>query len=110
MREIATRHGTAITTITTVGASDVYPHTTAGRLIAIAVVLVAIGFVAILTGAVAQRFLAPEIQATEEHVAEEAASGEAILHELRGVMTRLTQIENDLERLPCPEREPDALA
>lgn len=90
----------AVTTITTIGSNDVYPHTTAGRVIEIVVVLVGIGFVAILTGAVAQRFLAPQIQAAEEHVTEgEAAGVGEILNELRGVMSRLTEIEDDLERL-----------
>jgi voltage-gated potassium channel len=90
----------SITTITTVGYGDVYPHTTAGRLIAVIVAVIGIGFVAILTGAVAQRFLAPAMAATEEHVAEEAASVDAILSELRGVMKRLAEIEDDIERLP----------
>jgi voltage-gated potassium channel len=50
----------AITTMTTVGYGDVAPRTVAGRLIAIVVMLVGIGFVALLTAAVAQRFLASD--------------------------------------------------
>lgn len=47
----------AIVTVTTVGYGDIGPHTDAGRLIAIAVMFVGIGFIAILTAAAAERFL-----------------------------------------------------
>lgn len=46
----------AVTTVTTVGYGDSYPTTTAGRIIAVVVMLVGIGFVAILTAAAAERF------------------------------------------------------
>jgi hypothetical protein len=49
----------SLTTMTTVGYGDVTPNTQAGRIVAVAVMLVGIGFVAIVTGAVAQRFNAP---------------------------------------------------
>ncbi len=47
----------AITTVTTVGYGDSFPTTDAGRVIAIVVMFVGIGFVAILTAAAAERFL-----------------------------------------------------
>ena len=47
----------AVSTMTTVGYGDLYPTTTAGRAIAIIVMLVGIGFIAIVTAAVAQRFV-----------------------------------------------------
>jgi hypothetical protein len=50
----------SVTTMTTVGYGDIYPHTTAGRLVAIFMMPVGIGFIALLTGAFAQRFLARE--------------------------------------------------
>lgn len=46
----------AITTVTTVGYGDYAPKTAAGRVIAIVVMSVGIGFVALLTAAAAQRF------------------------------------------------------
>lgn len=56
----------AISTVTTVGYGDQYPQTTAGRLIAIGLMLVGIGFVAILTAAAAQRFVQSGRQAEAE--------------------------------------------
>lgn len=47
----------AIVTVTTVGYGDTYPQTDAGRVIAIAVMFVGIGFIAILTAAAAERFM-----------------------------------------------------
>jgi len=47
----------AMTTVTTVGYGDIGPKTDAGRAIAIGVMLVGIGFVAILTAAAAERFM-----------------------------------------------------
>jgi voltage-gated potassium channel len=46
----------AVTTVTTVGYGDISPTTDAGRVIAMAVMIVGIGFVAILTAAAAERF------------------------------------------------------
>jgi voltage-gated potassium channel len=47
----------AIVTITTVGYGDIVPKTDAGRVIAVVVMIVGIGFLAILTGAIAERFI-----------------------------------------------------
>jgi voltage-gated potassium channel len=49
----------AVTTMTTVGYGDLKPMTETGKIIAVVVMLVGIGFVAVLTGAIAQRFIAP---------------------------------------------------
>jgi voltage-gated potassium channel len=47
----------AIATVTTVGYGDSYPTTDAGRAIAVVLMLVGIGFVAVLTAAAAERFM-----------------------------------------------------
>jgi voltage-gated potassium channel len=82
----------SLTTMTTVG-SNIYPTTTGGEVISVAVVLVGIAFVALLTGAVAQRFLGPEISETEAQLelGEASAEAEAIrqLEELQGQLRAL---------------------
>jgi voltage-gated potassium channel len=79
----------AITTMTTVGYGG-SPTTTVGRIITIGVLVVGIGFVSVLTGAIAQRFLASQIAAVEEEV--EATDAE-VLKELREVRARLDRLE-----------------
>jgi len=84
----------AITTMTTVGYGDLSPTTSEGKMLAAVVMLVGIGFVAILTGAVAERFLAPEVEREAVEVEEELdATGEALLVQLRGLRTQLDRIE-----------------
>ena len=74
----------AIVTVTTVGYGDTFPETDAGRIIAIAVMSVGIGFIAILTGAAAERFLRAEraerreLEAIERRLDEIAARLDAM--------------------------------
>jgi voltage-gated potassium channel len=75
----------AITTVTTVGYGDNYPVTDGGRMIAMAIMAVGIGFVALLTAFVADRFI-NEQQTTE-------AKEDQILDELRQIRERLDQLE-----------------
>jgi voltage-gated potassium channel len=76
----------ALTTMTTVGYGDVTPKTGTGQIIAVTVMLVGFGFVAVLTGAIAQRFIAPaEAEATMDR---------RELHDrLEALATRLERIE-----------------
>ncbi len=89
----------AATTMSTVGYGDVYPTTTAGRILAIAVMLVGIGFIATLTGSLAQRFVATDVRAIEAEVAEEAESMVEVLGELRAVRQRLADLEARIQRI-----------
>lgn len=86
----------ALTTMTTVGSNDVYPHTSGGKALAVLVTLVGIGFVAILTGAIAQRFFAGE--ASKEIAQVEEDIDQALLRELRDLRTRLVALEARIER------------
>jgi voltage-gated potassium channel len=89
----------ALTTMTTLG-SDIYPATTGGQIVSTVILLVGIGFVALLTGAFAQRFLAPEIAEIEEELEEEKLSAEALaLRELHSVQEQLQALEVAIERI-----------
>jgi voltage-gated potassium channel len=92
----------AFTTMTTVGYGDKVPVTVLGRTIAMAVMLVGIGFIAILTGAVAQRFLSPQLEEIAEFESEAAGEIEAaetdILAEVREIRARLGRLQAHLER------------
>ncbi|HEX5852100.1 MAG TPA: potassium channel family protein [Solirubrobacteraceae bacterium] len=91
----------ASSTATTVGANDIYPHTNGGRILAIAIMLFGVGFVALLTGAVAQRFLAPNLGRLAEgeaQIEQDIASVETDLcTELRAIAHRITEIERRIE-------------
>jgi voltage-gated potassium channel len=87
-----------VTTMTTIG-SDIQPTTTAGRILAIFVVLVGISFVALLTGAVARRFLSADIAEIEEEIAGEVELAEEdLLGQVREITDRLQKLEEDLAR------------
>jgi voltage-gated potassium channel len=89
----------AVTTMTNLG-SDIYPTTTGGEVVSTVILIVGIGFVALLTGAVAQRFLAPEIAEIEQELADEQLSAEALaLRELRSVQEQLQALEVAVERM-----------
>jgi len=87
----------AATTMTTVGYGDLYPETDAGRVLAMAVMLVGIGFGSVLIGAVAERFVARDVAEEAEEV---GATEEALLAEMRNLSARLARIEAAVARRP----------
>ena len=60
---------------------------------------VGVGFIAILTAAFAQRFLAADVQALEAEVADESSSLDLILGELGAVRERLGELETPVQRI-----------
>jgi voltage-gated potassium channel len=82
----------AFVTLTTVGYGDIYPTTMLGRVLAIILMVIGIGFVATLTGAIAAHFIEEE-------------EGAQILAELRNVQGRLDRIEARLGEGATPRQE-----
>lgn len=80
----------AVETMTTVGYGDVYPTTVAGRAIGIFVMVVGVGFGTLLVGAIAERFIAHEV---DQDIHEIDAEELELRHELREVAARLERIE-----------------
>ncbi len=94
----------SVATMTTVGYGDLSPHSTGGRLVGIALMLIGIGFVALLTGAIAQRFLSPQLAegtaSVEFEIAEDVGQARLeLLSELREITGRLRALEQKVERL-----------
>jgi voltage-gated potassium channel len=89
----------ALTTMTTLG-SNIYPTTTGGQVVSTVILIVGIGFVALLTGAFAQRFLGPEIVELEEELEEEQMTAEAVaMRELHSVREQMQALEIAVERI-----------
>ena len=87
--------------MTTVGYGDEVPHTVLGRILAMALMLVGIAFVAVLTGAAADRFLRARIETSQAAVTTELEDAEAdVLQELRAIMHRLQALEQRLQTAP----------
>jgi voltage-gated potassium channel len=85
----------ALQTMTTVGYGDVPPKTSLGRVVACVLMLLGIGFFALMTGAVAERFLAVEI----EEVVEELEADETELLE------QIQQLSQQVQRLEASVRK-----
>jgi voltage-gated potassium channel len=90
----------AVTTMTTVGYGDISPQTDLGKVIAMGVMLVGIGFIAILTAALAERFVAAQVREETAEVTEEVEEAEeALLRELRAITGRLRDLEGTVQRV-----------
>jgi voltage-gated potassium channel len=88
----------AIATMTTVGYGDITPATTAGQIIAVFVMIVGIGFLTMVIGAAAQRFVTPSLEEVSDEQDEIAITEAEVLRELREVMNRLRALEAHMQR------------
>jgi voltage-gated potassium channel len=88
----------AMSTMTTVGYGDFVPKTTGGRIVAILLMMIGITFVALLTGAVAQRFVAPAVSQVELGVEAVEAGEDLIAAEISEIRSRLDRLEALLQR------------
>ena len=89
----------AMTTVTTIGYGDITPLTTVGRLIAMCIMIVGLGFVAVLTGAIAQHFISK--QAVETQIAstnDVLAAVHDVKAEVRALSDRVQQLETRVDR------------
>jgi voltage-gated potassium channel len=90
----------AVTTMTTVGYGDITPQTNAGRVIAIVVMVVGAGFFTLVVGAVAQRFIEPELERTEREVEAEVGIAEhELLAELRSIREYMGRLDARVDEL-----------
>ncbi len=96
----------AMTTVTTVGYGDISATTTLGRVVGIALMILGIGFVALLTGAIAQWLLSADAERIETAEEELAVEEQTIADELRAIAERLAALERRVleQQQPAPSR------
>jgi voltage-gated potassium channel len=80
----------AIGTVTTLG-SEIYPHTTEGRIVAILVLVLGVGYVAVLTGALTQFFV--------RVMNAEAGSSEDVSKRIDVLTAEITSLRDDIRAL-----------
>jgi voltage-gated potassium channel len=90
----------AITTVTTVGYGDYAPHTAVGRIIASVLMITGIGFLSLLTAAIASRFVSQDSEAEQSEVSE-------VLLVLQRIEERLDRLEAHLTPPPGASSSPD---
>ena len=81
----------AVATMTTVGYGDITPKTPESKGIAIAVMLVGIGFASLVIGAIAQRFINPTVEEVE-------LAEEDLIEQVRDISVRLQHLERALQQ------------
>jgi voltage-gated potassium channel len=84
----------AAETVTTVAYGDIYPTTALGRIVATVVMTAGIGFVALLTGALAQRFLYGEDEGATSKSSTQVAE---MSKKLEDLSLQISQLQKALE-------------
>ncbi|MCS3924535.1 potassium channel family protein [Methanosalsum natronophilum] len=84
----------AITTVTTVGYGDMYPTSDAGRVVAFLVMIVGIGFVSVLTAAIAAHFVDIDQDDTNEELIAKLDDLDEHVQHLSG---QIKSLENELD-------------
>jgi voltage-gated potassium channel len=85
----------AITTVTTVGYGDLYPESHAGRILAVAVMIIGIGFVAVLTANIASYFIEKD-KNTENENQDKKDENQLILERLEELSKKIDEINRRL--------------
>lgn len=85
----------AVTTVTTVGYGEIEVQSTAGRIIGITIMFIGIGFVALLTAFIADRFITAEEETGEKE--------DLVLAELRSISARLDALESSAASRRSPD-------
>lgn len=80
----------AFTTAATVGYGDIVPHTTAGRVLAVLVVLLGLGVLSLVTASVAALF----VQTEERQIERE------LLHELAALRQQISDLQTHIDQNP----------
>jgi voltage-gated potassium channel len=87
----------AVGTMTTAGSGNVIPRTNESKVVACVVMVVGIGFFAVLTGAIAQQFFAEEEEELAEQAAEEGGdSRQELAARVHEMALQLQELEREL--------------
>ena len=86
----------AVVTSATVGYGDLYPVTVVGRVTAVVVMVAGISMFALVTGAIAQAFLASEARVIEEEVETLEEHDELILRQVEALRSSVVALESEL--------------
>ena len=84
----------AITTVTTVGYGDLYPESHAGRILAAAVMIIGIGFVAVLTANISSYFVENDMRGSEDQ--DKKDENQLILERLEELSKKIDEINRRL--------------
>jgi voltage-gated potassium channel len=86
----------ALGTMTTAGSGNVIPHTTQSKVVAGIVMVVGVGFFAVLTGAIAEQFFAAEEEELDEEARELGLDERELAARVHEIGRQLQELEREL--------------